>query len=487
MNYATMADMANYQTQWNILFIVCFVPACILAWMHHRTTSTPTKPTATRPLFWLILLPLAFVLRFALLNEPVWYDETFTHALISASWRDFMPLVLADVHPPGYYAILKLFGSLFSYDIIALRAPALLFGLLLIPAMYRLTFNLWKNPASARAVAIVTAFYPAAIHYSTEARYPTLLALVVIVAVLALQEERPRLFVATLLVLPLLHTYGTLYACLLVCAKLIISKRVLNVALFAPAFVWLPGIYLQTQHVADSFWIQTVNPFWFIVDMTTSRSASNVQMVIIAMIAALTVAAIGLHNLRYTETKNRVYFAAIISTPLIIALVSFWQDITLARAMFAPALLLTALAAHKPTYTAAIVFVCLFGVTGLYLAPRDKYSDLSRYCLPNQTTYVTETALAIKTAYHADNVHVWEDGNNRHQVLPAHAIERMGITITNYNKLDGDVCTIARADYFTTAEDAEEINRIIADSRGGHIIEAHELYKYYVIYKDISE
>ena len=72
-----------------------------------------------------LLLALAR-LRFAV-TEPLWFDETFTLAIVSRpDWASFWREVYLDSNGPAYYLLMRVWTGLFGHSDLALRAPSLL-------------------------------------------------------------------------------------------------------------------------------------------------------------------------------------------------------------------------------------------------------------------------------------------------------------------------------------------------------------------------
>ncbi|MCC6453453.1 MAG: glycosyltransferase family 39 protein [Caldilineaceae bacterium] len=160
-----------------------------------RPIATGTRPNTALPAqhlrhiptlhsrYWLILLLLiAAALRFyALDGSSLWSDEGNTWALVQRSFAQIARDAAADIHPPGYYWLLKLWAALFGSSAAALRAFSALAGLLLVMVIYaigRRIDALTRNRAAiALTAAWLAAINPFQLYYSQEARMYLLLAL----------------------------------------------------------------------------------------------------------------------------------------------------------------------------------------------------------------------------------------------------------------------------------------------------------------------
>ena len=69
----------------------------------------------------LFIVVLLITLIYCSTSQSLWLDEVFSLNLVDHSWTDMFELAKADVHPPFYYVILKLFvsiGRIWTDDII---------------------------------------------------------------------------------------------------------------------------------------------------------------------------------------------------------------------------------------------------------------------------------------------------------------------------------------------------------------------------------
>ena len=85
---------------------------------------------------WVAVLTLAGVaLRsWHLAQESLWLDELSALAVAQQSWAGMKEhLALFDVHPPLYFALLKLWGAAFGLGEVAARALSVVVGVIAIP------------------------------------------------------------------------------------------------------------------------------------------------------------------------------------------------------------------------------------------------------------------------------------------------------------------------------------------------------------------
>lgn len=129
-------------------------------------------------ILWLVAIPLAALgLRLYLLGkQSLWYDEGVTWYVSSMSLPELLRWTAADIQPPLYYLVTRFFIRLLGESEYALRFPAALFGVLLVPVTWRLARRLFGRE-TAFITAVIAAAGPVMVYYSQEARMYTLLAL----------------------------------------------------------------------------------------------------------------------------------------------------------------------------------------------------------------------------------------------------------------------------------------------------------------------
>lgn len=174
-------------------------------------------------LFILILFIATFLRFYHLDHSSLWSDEGNTWALLSRSFAQIAQAAAADIHPPGYYWLLKLWAMLAGNTAGAMRSFSALTGVALVYVIYQIAAtsplpspHLGKTPPFtiydsqftiynsqftipyspfALLAALLGALNPFQIYYSQEARMYMLLALAsagLFWAVLQL-ERSPRL------------------------------------------------------------------------------------------------------------------------------------------------------------------------------------------------------------------------------------------------------------------------------------------------------
>jgi hypothetical protein len=222
----------------------------------------------------LVLLLAAYWRIIGLESQSLWNDEGSSYSLIQRDISGLLEAVRADIHPPGYYLILKGWVGLVGQSELGLRSLSVGWGMLAVAGTYALGARLYARAAGILAAALV-ALSPLAVYYSQEARmYAQLAALSVLSLWLLclwlipgpqgrpIRRGRLGIWMGLALVNALgLYTHYTYPFTMLVQALLLglwllqaprrsaletlvwfIALNLLMLALFAP---WLPDAYRQ--------------------------------------------------------------------------------------------------------------------------------------------------------------------------------------------------------------------------------------------------
>jgi 4-amino-4-deoxy-L-arabinose transferase-like glycosyltransferase len=138
---------------------------------------------------WILLLGLiwmAFALRLhRIAVQSWWWDEGYSTYLARHGFLTAIRLTAVDIHPPLYYLLLSLWGSFTGYTEFTTRFLSTIFGILILPLLYRA-----GREGAGRAVGLLAAglavLAPAYVYYSQETRMYTLFALEYLIALLLL-------------------------------------------------------------------------------------------------------------------------------------------------------------------------------------------------------------------------------------------------------------------------------------------------------------
>lgn len=135
----------------------------------------------------LLILLLGLILRVISLNQSLWLDEGIN--IMAAKSFSFLGMITqyatADFHPPGWFAILWIWGKLFGYSEATVRMPSVIFGVLSIYIIYLIGKKLVSRNLGL-LTALLLAINPLHIYYSQEARMYALATLAVAINIFLL-------------------------------------------------------------------------------------------------------------------------------------------------------------------------------------------------------------------------------------------------------------------------------------------------------------
>ncbi len=144
-------------------------------------------------------------------RNGLWLDELFTaRAVAHPSWAALLQELAGDVHPPGYFALLRLWSMVAGTGDAALRLPSALAGLVTVGATALAARKLAGNTAGSIA-AWMAAVGPFAVTLDREARGNAAMAMLATLGVVALLSTAPRrwwAYTAVAVLLPWVHVFG---------------------------------------------------------------------------------------------------------------------------------------------------------------------------------------------------------------------------------------------------------------------------------------
>ncbi|MGB4850969.1 MAG: glycosyltransferase family 39 protein [Ignavibacteria bacterium] len=124
----------------------------------------------TKLIFLFIFLLAAALRIYNIEQKNLWFDEIFSWHISEGSIEQIVAETSGDIHPPFYYLVLKLWISFFSDSIFSMRMLSVLFGLLSMIFIYRISDKIFKNNSVTIVVLLLYAVSPVNIYYSQEAR-----------------------------------------------------------------------------------------------------------------------------------------------------------------------------------------------------------------------------------------------------------------------------------------------------------------------------
>lgn len=127
----------------------------------------------------------AFICFFSISKSSIWFDEAFGAYLIRFDFIEIAKYTGADVHPPFYYWLLKLWSMAFGSGELALRSFSVVLGGMAVSASYILVNKLFGKKSARYSLALLI-LSPMIIRYAQEARMYMLVALISILATIML-------------------------------------------------------------------------------------------------------------------------------------------------------------------------------------------------------------------------------------------------------------------------------------------------------------
>ena len=145
-----------------------------------RMTARPSRLRFA--IFVSILAIAAFLRLYCLTCSSLWHDEGNSWAVAQRSLEQIARDAAADIHPPGYYWMLKFWSGLFGFSAGGIRSLSALSGILTVAVVYKTALEITygtekKQHEFALLASFLAAVSPFQVFYSQEARMYALLAL----------------------------------------------------------------------------------------------------------------------------------------------------------------------------------------------------------------------------------------------------------------------------------------------------------------------
>ena len=145
--------------------------------IHNRIHLQASSWARIAPLLTVVILLVAAAARFHWLPaQSLWHDEGNSYVQSTRSFVEIADNAARDIHPPGYYWLLKLWRGLLGETEFGLRSLSAFASILSVAFAFALGRTLYGRMAGLVAVALV-ALNTFSIYYAQEARMYALLAL----------------------------------------------------------------------------------------------------------------------------------------------------------------------------------------------------------------------------------------------------------------------------------------------------------------------
>ena len=304
------------------------------------------------------LVALAFVLArlWRLTSSCLWFDEIFSIHAARHGWAALLKFAAADIiHPPLFYALLKIWIAIGGESILWLRLLPFLISVATILPFALLCRELNLKPAETNLALLLIAVSGFQIKYAQEVRMYSLLLLLSILSLWLflrfLKHSAGRKHLVTLTAINLLLVYTHYYGWVLLAVEgliVLISRRkqilkfVLSVAALLLAYV--PWIYQVTvsrepgRGVAQNlgwiprpgfgdvlqFFVVASKPFLF-TQSTVDRVYDAFSLWAVVLLLAIPISLLIWQTFRERRVReSEMWLALLIVMPLLIAFALSW-------------------------------------------------------------------------------------------------------------------------------------------------------------------
>lgn len=300
----------------------------------------------------------AILLLIPAFHSNIWFDESYSVAIVNHSFSEIWKIGSNDVHPILYYWMLKIINLIFGTNIIAYR----IFSVLGIITLGIIGFTHIRKDFGKKVGLLFTffsLFLPVMLNYALEIRmYSWTIVFVTLMAIYLNRFIKNKDFKNIILfgVFSLISCYMHYYA--LVCAGIInlgliiyviknkkefekgiikkfIIVEVIQVVLYLP---WLACFLMQALRVSSGFWIQIQFPQILIdvINFQFKGSLKETIPTIFAIIIYLYILYIIIKNIKNKQNIKEgivpiIIYLAVIA---IVAVVSLVSPILYARYLF---------------------------------------------------------------------------------------------------------------------------------------------------------
>lgn len=281
-----------------------------------------------------------------LTDSCLWFDEIFGIHAAEHTWAGLIEFVAKDlIHPPLFYALLKLWIAVGGEGLLWLRLFPVLFAVLALLPLWMLCRELKLRPAAVTVAFGLFAVNGALIKYAQEVRMYSLLLFLSLVSIWLFSRFffRGKSFWMLVLVNVLLvysHYFGWFVVAsevvaIAIAQRIKVLQTLLMLGIVAAAFVpWVLAIFRFAEpgssvkqnigwmqrpgprHVIDLA-LDLVEPFYFQQSSVDSFSNLIIGLPMFGLIAAA--AALYLLRLRREENRDRILFLTVFAAVPILA------------------------------------------------------------------------------------------------------------------------------------------------------------------------
>lgn len=225
-------------------------------------------------LIWGLIMASGAILLFTgITNESLWYDESYTGALVKQSLADIINITGGDNHPPLYYLILRIFTWIFGNTVFSLRAFSVI-GALSLAALGIGPVRRAMGDRTGILFTILTLTMPITISMAQEARMYTWAAFLVTGSALygyfCHNEGKTKdwilfgVFSATAAythyyaLLAIMFIWAIIFAAMIIKKKKLLPYLYTATAMVIAYIPWLFKLLGAVNRVKGSYWIPPV-------------------------------------------------------------------------------------------------------------------------------------------------------------------------------------------------------------------------------------
>ncbi len=238
---------------------------------------------------WLVIMLAGAALLFSgITKESLWYDESYTAAIVNHPFGEIITISGADSHPPLYYLMLRVFCLVFGRSVLALRSFSTL-GILALAALGIGPVRRALGNRYGLIFTFLTLIMPISYSMAHETRMYTWAAFFVTAALLfgylAVRENRVKdwtRFGVFAFCAMYTHYYALMAVamlCVLLFIMMLIGKKKLAPLLITGGILvlsylpWLINLAAQYSRVTKSYWITETTGY--VINLTLIYPFSN--------------------------------------------------------------------------------------------------------------------------------------------------------------------------------------------------------------------
>jgi len=306
------------------------------------------------PIFGVVCLIFVGIRLWRLDDACLWFDEIFSVHAAEHDWSSLFSFVAKDlVHPPLYYAILKVWIVIGGESIFWLRLLSVVFAVLAVIPLLFLSRELKLQSATTLLALFLLAVNGSLINYTQRVRMYTLLMFLSLFSIWLFSRYfyRGKSLVALAVVNVFLiytHYYGSLVVGCEIVALLVFQRIKWRgaAALFGSgALFFLPWLYAVlinasggsdvSQNIAwisrpgfreiGVFIIDLVEPFYFQFSTTEPTSVFSISIpLLIVFLIAIVLFTVRLRDLETSEKQHILFLTGFAVLPILVVVTASW-------------------------------------------------------------------------------------------------------------------------------------------------------------------